>query len=219
MGNEITKAKLSTARNSEEDESKRVTTVTNSDKGFYTTSPEAVIITCYFNPTHSDYRKKLFFEFYDTIKNCHHRIIECVFGDEEDFTLPTDNPNIEQIRTDILLWHKEALLNVIIKKLPKQFKYVFWLDCDLIFTNKNWIVESVERLSCTNKDNLCNIIQPFEFAYHLEKDEFQPNDATRAQQNYSAFPMNPRTQRRVWKSFASNYEKQLNWQSLGKQLT
>ena len=216
MGNANTVNKASTARNSEDDEFKRVTPDVGTDACLYTPSSEAVIITCYFNPTHSEYRRKLFFEFYDTIKHCHHRVIECVFGNEEQFTLPTNNPNIEQIRTEILLWHKEALLNAIIKKLPKKFKYVFWLDCDLIFTNKNWIVESVERLSCTDKDNLCHIIQPFQYAYHLEKDEFEPNDITKAQQNYSGFPMNPRTQRRVWKSFASNYERQLNWQSLGE---
>ena len=183
----------------------------NAFKSYYVPHNESVIISCYFNPTHSEYRKKLFFEFYETIKFCHHRIIECVFGDEP-FSLPSGNPYIHQVRTDVVLWHKECLLNIIIKNLPKKFKYVFWLDCDLKFTNKNWIVDSVAKLS--DRSQSCRILQPFEYAFHLEQNETEPNEETQSQKQFAPFPMNPRANRRVWKSFGSSVEKHLNWQSL-----
>jgi 3-polyprenyl-4-hydroxybenzoate decarboxylase len=42
---------------------------------------------------------------------------------------------------------KRRLLNKIIAEhLPTKYKYIFWVDADVIFQNPNWIVEGVEEL-------------------------------------------------------------------------
>jgi hypothetical protein len=46
--------------------------------GKYHTHPEAVIVSCYFNPMRSPYRLKAFKIFYESIRYLNHRIVECV---------------------------------------------------------------------------------------------------------------------------------------------
>jgi len=168
----------------------------------YLSHDEAVVISCYFNPKKSEYRKNLFLKFYDTIKHVNHRIIECAIG-EDSFDLPED-PFIKRVRTQNLLWHKEGLLNIIIKELPPQFQFIFWIDGDILFKNQNWIVDGVAKLSTGY-----SIVQPFEYCIHLEKDEIEPTslnlEEAKALCNTAEATI-PRAERRVWRSFAANYE-------------
>lgn len=163
----------------------------------YKSHDEAVIITCYFNPTKNPYRLKAFNHFYDSIKHLNHRVIECVIGDSKP-ELP-ETKNIKRVFTESMLWHKESLLNTIIKDLPLRFKYIFWVDADVLFTNKNWLVESVEQLK------MVNILQPFEYCIHLEQDQLEPdfdvNGATSLLgASASRFGRHPN----VWRSFCAN---------------
>jgi hypothetical protein len=122
-----------------------------SDK--YKTHSEAVIIACYYNPTHNPYRLKAFNEFYESIKHLNHRIVECVIGDAKP-ELP-ETEFITKVSTNTTLWHKESLLNGIIAKLPAEFKYVFWIDADVIFTNQNWMQDAVTELQKNRMVQLC----------------------------------------------------------------
>lgn len=156
----------------------------------YREHPKAIIISCFFNPQESPYRKKAFDIWYDSIKHMNHLVLECVIGNAKP-QLP-ENKNIQRVYTENLLWHKEALLNLAISKLPAKYEYVFWVDADVIFTNKDWLVDSVAEL-----ENGAEILQPFEYCYHLDKDESTPK--TIYQENI------PSAQRRVWRSFCANY--------------
>lgn len=161
----------------------------------YRTDSEAVIIACYFNPQNNPYRLEAFNKFYDSIKHLNHRIVECVIGDAMP-QLPLTN-SIARVHTKDLLWHKEALLNNIIKTLPKKFKYVFWLDTDVLFNNKNWLVQGVEELKYNN------IVQPFEYCIHLEEGETSPSfDVIPERFNVS----DPKKRHpKMWRSFCANY--------------
>jgi len=161
----------------------------------YKTDSEAVVIACYFNPQGNPYRLFAFNKFYDSIKHLNHRIIECVIGDAEAELPQTEF--ITRIHTPNLLWHKESLLNKIISELPKKYKYVFWLDTDVIFTNKNWLVEGVESLQ-TN-----NILQPFEYCVHLDQDQTKPSFNTRLERERVG---DPKTRHpKMWRSFCANH--------------
>lgn len=160
----------------------------------YLSHPEAMIITCFFNPQNSPYRIKAFKLFYESIKHVNHSVIECVIGN----TLPQldESEHITRVYTENLLWHKESLLNKIISELPVQYKYIFWLDADVLFTNPNWIVEGVEELQSKN------IIQPFEYGVFLEKDQLKPSfkmDDIRETYLPNA------VHNKVWRSFGANY--------------
>lgn len=160
----------------------------------YREDSESIIISCFFNPQNSPYRLKAFNHFYDSIKHMNHLIIECVIG-ETSPQLP-ENKNIQRVYTENLLWHKEALLNLAVSKLPKNIKYVFWVDADVIFTNKDWLTDSVKELKSG-----ANILQPFEYCVHLDKDELQPSFDLNNYREFNTSTRNPK----LWRSFCSNY--------------
>ncbi|MBP9886434.1 MAG: hypothetical protein KBF93_09055 [Leptospiraceae bacterium] len=163
----------------------------------YKSHPEAVVISCFFNPQNSPYRVKAFNEFYESIQDVNHCIIECVIGSAKP-QLP-ENENIKRIYTENLLWHKEALLNKIISEyLPAKYKYIFWVDADILFTNPNWIIEGVRELQSAN------IIQPFEFCVHLEKDETEPSFDL--DKHKSRIFDERYTNRRLWRNFSANFK-------------
>lgn len=161
----------------------------------YRTHSEAVIVSCFFNPQNSPYRLLAFQKFYRSIKHLNHRIIECVIGDAKP-QLP-DSPYITRVHSDSLLWHKEALLNKLISELPKKFKYVFWLDADVKFTNLDWLVNSVQELQMNN------IVQPFEYCVHLERNQSEPDFNLDAYRGLVADPQ--KRHPRLWRSFCANY--------------
>jgi hypothetical protein len=160
----------------------------------YKVNSEAVIIACYFNPQNNPYRLEAFNIFYESIKHLDHRIIECCIGDTPPQLEKTEF--ITRISTPNLLWHKESILNLIIKQLPIKYKYIFWLDADVIFTNNNWLVDSVKVLETHN------ICQPFEYCVHLDQDQLTPSfDFT----HEYAFVSDPKRRHpKMWRSFCAN---------------
>jgi hypothetical protein len=172
----------------------------------YHTHSEAVIIACYFNSEKSPYRLKAFNQFYNSIKHLNYRIVECVIGDGKPELPYLSDKNISIVYTKDLLWHKETLLNNLVKELPKEFKYVFWLDADIIFDNLNWMVDAVEVLKTKN------ICQPFEYCVHLKQGEQSPSF------NISVITSSKTTtpnlvNSRVWRSFCANHTTSDNWKS------
>ena len=160
----------------------------------YKTHSEAVIIACYYNPTHNPYRLKAFNEFYESIKHLNHRIVECVIGDAS-AELP-QNEFITRVSTNTTLWHKESLLNGIIKTLPTKFKYVFWIDADVIFTNQNWMQDAVVELQKNR------MVQLFEYCVHLDKDNLRPDfNLDKAKRTCGTAERHPS----VWRSFGANH--------------
>jgi hypothetical protein len=162
----------------------------------YQMHTKAAIVSCFFNPQKSEYRKKAFDIFYDSIKHLPFLMVEGMIGDDEP-SLP-QSKNIVPFRIQDILWHKETLLNKAIALLPNHIEYVFWVDADVIFANKNWIMEGVQALQTAK------IIQPFEYCVHLGRDEIEPS-----------FKLGPilksdypnRVNESVWRSFSSNYVK------------
>jgi hypothetical protein len=169
--------------------------------GKYHTHHEAIIVSCFFNPQQSSYRLKVFNQFYERIKHLNHLIIECVIGNGQPQLAETEN--IQRVYTKSLLWHKETLLNKAISQLPPQFKYIFWVDADVIFTNLDWLVTGVESLKSHQ------IIQPFEYCVHLDRDQLQP-DFNLDQLRSDNLPNRRNSQ--VWRSFCANFVNTSLWQ-------
>lgn len=162
----------------------------------YANNKDAVIIACFFNPENNPYRIKAFNQWYDSIKHLNHRIVELTIGDS-----PRQLPNdryITHLKSDSLLWHKEGLLNYLIKKLPVKFKYVFWMDTDTRIDDLNWLVKACDKLK-----NGCNLIQPMEWIIHLEQDEYEPSFDVEHAKKICQLGNNP--DRKLWKTSCANY--------------
>ena len=182
------------------------TNLAPSNKGLYESHSDSVVITCYFNPQKSQYRKRAFDTFLASIQHLNHRIIELAIGKDTPFEL-NSTPYIKQLRTDSLLWHKEALLNLIIRELPKEFTYVFWVDADLIFTNKSWIPDAVQKLSSE-----FSILQLFEYCVHMDEGQANVDDLSLKSLKASCDTV-ARENRKIWRSFGMNYELKRGWDS------
>lgn len=89
-------------------------------------------------------------------------ITELAYNEQEFMVTDKNNSKHYQLRTDYALWHKENLINITIKnKLPNNWKYVAWIDCDIEFNNKLWYEDCINKL----QDN--DIIQLFEKCINL----------------------------------------------------
>ncbi len=164
----------------------------------YRVHQDAVIISCFYNPQGNPYRLLAFQKWYNSIKHLPHRIVECLIGPNAKSQLPK-SPHITQVKTDSLLWHKETLLNKLVRELPKEYKYVFWMDADVLITNKNWIREGVEALR-----TYASIIQPFEYCIHLKRNQLKPDfDIEPHRTNCGNAQRHPQ----IWRSFCAVYEK------------
>ena len=119
------------------------------------------IIVSYFNPLNYRTRRFNYDVFIKALDQAglNHLTVECAF-DGQSFSLP-NNPNVIKVRSNSVLWQKERLLNLAISWLPKSCRYVAWLDCDLLFMNPRWAVETVLLL------NEYPIVQLFERCIRL----------------------------------------------------
>lgn len=59
------------------------------------------------------------------------------------------------------IWVKENLVNIAVKRLPSNWKYMAWIDADITFLNENWVSDSIDALQ--NHD----IVQLFQTAVNL----------------------------------------------------
>jgi hypothetical protein len=84
--------------------------------------------------------------------------IEASFG-ERDYEVTTpDNPHHIQVRCDHALWLKEAMVNRAINELPRDWKYVAWVDADITFDRQDWAMETLHALQHYS------VVQPFSHA-------------------------------------------------------
>ena len=73
-------------------------------------------------------------------------VVEHAFGDRE-FHLE-ENPNVtyHRVRGSDELWLKESLINYGVARLPYNWKYVAWLDADILFNRPDWVEETKHLL-------------------------------------------------------------------------
>lgn len=117
---------------------------TNSDELLY-------IILPYFNYCKYENRKRLFLDFLERIRgvdNIRPVIVEATYHKDE-FQLPENIPGTFMhlgFHTKDRIWLKENLINLAIKKLPEDWKYVAWVDADVTFLNEKWVEDTVQAL-------------------------------------------------------------------------
>jgi hypothetical protein len=64
-----------------------------------------------------------------------------------------------------VMWQKERLLNILIKRLPPECEYIAWLDSDVILRDLKWPEQTVEKLKTVP------LVQLFSELRYLGQDE------------------------------------------------
>ncbi len=73
-------------------------------------------------------------------------VVECALGSRP-FELSGDAAvTYTGVRADTLAWNKENLINLGLRGLPDDARYVAWVDADVEFRNPNWAAETVHSL-------------------------------------------------------------------------
>lgn len=89
-------------------------------------------------------------------------MVECAFGDRHHEVTESDNPWHLQLRSKSEIWIKENMINLGVKHLlPKDWKYVAWVDCDVEFRNPHWALDTIHQLQHYP------IVQPWQSASNL----------------------------------------------------
>ncbi len=122
-------------------------------------------VTSFFNPVSYDARINNYRKFRAANKKQGLKLltVELAFGDRPFQLTREDSDLLIQIRSDSILWHKEALLNIGVGQLPQDCDKVVWLDADIIFPDDNWITETAKMLQ------RYKVLQLFKLARELNK--------------------------------------------------
>jgi hypothetical protein len=87
---------------------------------------------------------------------------ETAFGDRGHEITDGDNASHLQTRTNTEIWVKENQINLAVRYLlPRNWKYMAWIDCDIEFRDPNWAMEAMQQLQHFA------LIQPFRSAVDL----------------------------------------------------
>jgi len=101
------------------------------------------IILPYFNFVGFKRRKELFIDFVHSNSNLKLVVVEAL-GSSPLPRLPVFKHI--KIHTGSHLWLKENLINVGVQSLPENWKYMAWIDADILFLNQNWVEETKAEL-------------------------------------------------------------------------
>jgi hypothetical protein len=103
------------------------------------------IVAVVSNPARYQRRYKLFEEFCERMSSepqVKLFTVELQNGDR-----PFETGALLKLRTNDEIWYKENLINIVIQtQLPKDWKYVAWIDADVEFTNRQWVSETIHQL-------------------------------------------------------------------------
>lgn len=89
-------------------------------------------------------------------------VVELAFGDRPHEVTFSMCPNHLQLRTSHELWHKENMINLGVKHLlPRDWKYLAWLDTDITFRDPHWAQETLHQLQHYS------VVQPWSQAVDL----------------------------------------------------
>ncbi len=121
----------------------------------YAPAEDLWIVTCYFNPQAYATRLENYHRFKAAFERSEARFItvECAF-DNQPFVLT--GPNVIHMRATDVMFQKERLLNLAISGLPPECRKVAWLDCDILFQNPAWMIQTSRLL-----DDFA-LVQPFQ---------------------------------------------------------
>jgi hypothetical protein len=143
----------------------------------YRGAGDLAVITSYFNPEGFASRLRNFDWFAAPFRGSGPRLftVECAFG-EAPHSLGGDDP----VRSRSVLWQKERLLNVALSRLPPRFTKVAWIDCDVLFENPDWAVETARLL------DTYQVVQPFDTVVRLPRGHHADDGSGRRWDGFAA---------------------------------
>lgn len=116
--------------------------------GFQVFPDKLYVITVISNPIRFYSRYKLYHAFEHEVIEAGAELytVEVAYGDRPFEITESNNPKHLQLRTRSEIWHKENALNLLMQRLPLNWKYVAWVDADIMFVRPDWAQETIQQL-------------------------------------------------------------------------
>ena len=118
---------------------------------------ELAVISVLFNPVRYQTRYKRYMDFKDHMFRSGIDLItvECIFPSAVGLGLPSQrfevtnpmNPKDIQVIAPSIIWMKENLINVAVRRLPPSARYVAWIDADVEFEVRRKFSRAIRSLS------------------------------------------------------------------------
>lgn len=79
--------------------------------------------------------------------------VELTYDDRDPEVVPRDDMEIlrRRVSSRNIMWSKEQLINMAIARLPKNRKYICWMDSDIAVMDQDWVEQTVQVLSAHPK--------------------------------------------------------------------
>ena len=107
------------------------------------------IASAYTNPSRFHTRRRLMNNFRHVISGMPNVVLhvgEATYGDLPFEVTDPNHPYDYQFRGKSVLWLKENILNLVVQKFPKDWKYGAYIDTDCTFTRYDWALETIQSL-------------------------------------------------------------------------
>ncbi|WP_435006071.1 hypothetical protein P12x_003740 [Tundrisphaera lichenicola] len=100
------------------------------------------------NPVRYRTRYDLFRAFESHVQGAGARltVVEMAFANRPFEVTEPGNPHHIQVRSAHEYWAKENLINLGIARLPRDARYIAWVDADLTFARHDWVQETLQQL-------------------------------------------------------------------------
>jgi hypothetical protein len=130
------------------------------------------VVSCVSNPVRYHSRYRMAREWIAAMKdtpNVELHLVEAAFGDRL-HELDNEGVDFLPVRTASEVWVKENLINLGARAmLPRDWRYVAWVDADVFFREKGWALETIHQLQhwpvvqpwqqCVDLGPLGNVLQ------------------------------------------------------------
>lgn len=122
---------------------------------------EIAVVTAYYNPCGYKSRLINFKLFWQALakQGVPAYAAEVAYGSRKHELPPGDH--ILHLRARDVMWQKEAIINLLVVRVPPQYRKIAWVDADVVFGNDSWHVQAVDALE------QFELVQPFGTAEHL----------------------------------------------------
>jgi len=109
---------------------------------------DLAVVSCYFNPCNYKSRFNNLRQYIVGLEQqaVHLYLANLTLKDEIGVVSPSTAATVIEFQGRDVLWHKERLLNLLIRRLPPQYTKVAWIDADVIFPNFRWFRWTSELL-------------------------------------------------------------------------
>jgi hypothetical protein len=121
------------------------------------------VITAFSRPVRWESRLRLYrdFERHMLESGVQLTVVECAYGELPHELAGTPGVNHVGVHAHTAIWVKENLINIGISRLPRDWRYVAWIDADIVFRRKDWPVATLHALQHHD------VVQPWSDCYDL----------------------------------------------------